>query len=226
MAILILHPCTGRLLAADTDTMGEAVTVTADEGERVAERPTAPEAKRDRVWPWILGVVAAGAGGWWLADQLDETDTKNKDAAASADAAGAAASAAAASGAAADTAAASAGGAAAAEEPAYTVHLSGTFKGDEMQYQNAAFVPAISFSYTASGTSDGNVTGYRESGTNTVLAGSGTYKQVGDKSVLIFVNHEFYAGQCLVINQSTIKLENSRVLTAESGAGAYLISNQ
>lgn len=234
VAVLVLHPCVSHAQADVPDANGEAVAVDASTGEKVEIAPAPPPSETGpRRWPWIVGIVAAAGGGWWLADELDDADSNNEDAstagaAAEEDAAGAADDAAAAA-AAADAAEAAAEDAATTtpeEDPTYTVHLSGTFTGDEMAYDgNPSFKPSMSFSYISLGTTDGNIDGYIEStdgGTNTV---GGTYKQAGDKSVLIVVPDEFYSGQCSVINQGALRLQNGRVLEADGGAAAYLIED-
>lgn len=206
-------------------------------GENVAMQQTAPK-KQDNTWKWVAGGLGAALlvlGGFVVADQAngDKSDAEKaaSDAQKAADDAKKSADAAAAP--AAPTAPAST----TPTDPvpvlnngfAYAVYLTGTFTGTETHFPSTStsnFIPSITFTVPLTAGSPGGVSEYTQSLDNKTSSLGGTYVQNSDNSVFINVNDGKYLGTAVVLDRTKIKLATGQVLTASSGASAYLLKVQ
>jgi hypothetical protein len=177
-------------------------------GVMAEEAPEEPE-KGSSLWGWLIGIgaaVAAGVGGYALAEDDSDDDEGGGDAAAE----GAAAAAAAAE-------------AAAAEEEegfANVVFLTGQFSATTRPSGwLPALLPSITFSMPQ-GDFPGGVRDYVGSDGSTGQGGD--YEQVSDLSVFIKVDDVFYLGKATVQSWDAIRLENGTMLYAVGDGGAYV----
>lgn len=228
LGVYLLQPCLATVCAAE-EAMGEAVSIGSDAGEDIVE-PSEPE--KESNLPWILGIAGAAVAGYGIYELVDGLDDDSEEAKEDAEAAqddaedaAAAASAATESAAAAEESATAAAEASEEDEGfEYTVYLTGKFQGSTTTRDGEDFKPMIEFA-VASGAYDGGIVGYREEGTNGISNLGGSYKQVGDKAILITVDHSFYLGECEIYDSNTIRLNNGTVMYAQENATAYLQRN-
>lgn len=193
------------LYAADA-AKGEPVAVGGDVGE-----PVAPSAKKEtQLWPWVLGALVAGLGGWIVGDQLNDDDGASDAEKAAADAEKAAAAAAAGDGAA----------TAAAASPTYKVFISGTFQGTDPGTGNNV---GIIFSVANLGADPGGISNYLLSSTGALTGNGGRYDQAGKNTVFIQLDDSYYVGVAVVVSESQIRLQNGTLLIAQSGAKAQIV---
>lgn len=221
--VYVLQGTAIRVMAAD-GSGGEAIAG-ADRraGEAIVDEQPRAE-KKSNIWGWVvagIAVLAAGYGGFLLADSEDgEADDAKKSAGAAEESAEAAEE------------------AAAATEAVftYTVFITGTFKANKISAWcdgGADFTPSMTFQMAQDdypgGVRDYSAS-YKENGVfdcgDASSGRGGSYEQVRDTSIMIRVDDSFYIGKATLSAEDTLRLANGTVLYAQQGARGYLLKNQ
>jgi hypothetical protein len=208
LAALLVADRLAPVCRAQVEDAESLPAIGVDFGEPIPDEP--PVEEGNNIWPWIIGVggvlVVAAVAFIMIEDEKDssEEDVEEVEAAAAGAAAEAAAEA-----------------EAAASEFATFIQIAGKFEGNQLPSGWVAD-PYIIFQVMSPGQTAGSISEYQVS---TGTASLGTYRQVGDMTLLISMNEGYYNGVATVQSETQLRLANGQVLTAVNGAAIRIIDS-